>query len=338
MPNNKSFLSKVSLLSSGEYFDPSDDRRVALVTGSTGSFGRYIVLSLYCHGYIVYLAGRNSDKIQKLIRDIKLHSQDFNEDITTKKCFGELHPLILDFLDLKSVDNCANEFLKKELKLNLLINNAGVMGFDSKVTSDDINTQYEINFVSHFLLTIKLLPLLENSSNDDNSSAKIINVSSVASYFSHENIDNVYLKFLIPRPIRIFINYGKSKLDMIRMTKFLSKKYPSIVSVSVHPGVYLRSSLFHKVLNLYFWGSLIKYFFWILLLFFDNTESLGVNNILRLALISCSELKKDNGEFFFKSRKASIYKDVSYEKSLEIYEKTVEKLIQLGFLVSDKEN
>lgn len=104
---------------------------------------------------------------------------DAKDDIV-KKCateqqLGEILITKLDLGSLTSVRDCAKHLLSTEQKINLLVNNAGVMMCPKGKTEDGFETQMGTNHMSHFLFTMLLLPRIINSK-----PARIVNVSSHA--------------------------------------------------------------------------------------------------------------------------------------------------------------
>lgn len=114
------------------------------------------------------LACRNEDSTRQAIEDIKNQCKDQSN-------LGELHPVKLDLMSLTSIRLCAQNILAKEERINLLVNNAGVMMCPQGKTEDGFETQFGTNHLGHFLLTMLLLPRICQSA-----PARIVNVSSRA--------------------------------------------------------------------------------------------------------------------------------------------------------------
>ena len=106
-----------------------------------------------------YITGcRDPADGQKLVDQIRK-----TEGITT----GSVDLVPLDLTRLASVREFAAAVLAKGLKIHLLINNAGVMGIPFKLTPDGHETQFQVNYLSHFLLTNLLLPrMLESAASN----------------------------------------------------------------------------------------------------------------------------------------------------------------------------
>lgn len=91
---------------------------VIIVTGATGGIGSETAKQLALRNARVYIGGRSAEKIELTIKTLKTDS-DSNSNLN-------LHPLRMNLEDLKSVKNAAEEFMRLESRLDILINNAGV--------------------------------------------------------------------------------------------------------------------------------------------------------------------------------------------------------------------
>jgi NAD(P)-dependent dehydrogenase (short-subunit alcohol dehydrogenase family) len=134
--------------------------------------------------------------------------------------------LALDLRDLHSITNAANKFISMEVKLDILINNAGVES-PMEETVDGVETHFLINHLGQYHLTNLLIPHLLKSIKP-----RIVNVSSDAYHFSPK--PTFTLKGLLyGSPMQ---RYSLSKLCNILHMKSLVKKYPLIYSNTCHPG------------------------------------------------------------------------------------------------------
>ena len=129
---------------------PAQDGRVALVTGANGGIGYEAALALAAKGGRVILAARNPAKGEAAVAAIRE---------ACPKAAVRLE--LLDLASLASVAACAERLLAAEPRLDLLINNAGVMMPPKRqITSDGFELQFGTNYLGHFALTERLLPLL----------------------------------------------------------------------------------------------------------------------------------------------------------------------------------
>lgn len=117
------------------------------------------------------MACRNTYKGQEAVKDIcNLYNNSNNS-----KDLGQLEVVELNLCNLHSIKECSKQILQKHRRIDILINNAGVMCCPYGKTEDGFETQFSSNYLGHFLLTILLLPRMIECK-----SARIINVSSVA--------------------------------------------------------------------------------------------------------------------------------------------------------------
>jgi NAD(P)-dependent dehydrogenase (short-subunit alcohol dehydrogenase family) len=122
---------------------------VALVTGANSGIGYETALALADHGAHVVLACRNKEKARRAFDEL--------ENDLDRSSF-EL--LALDLSDLVSVRRAAEQFLAEHARLDLLINNAGVMGTPYRQTADGFELQMATNHLGHFAFTGLLLDRL----------------------------------------------------------------------------------------------------------------------------------------------------------------------------------
>jgi retinol dehydrogenase-12 len=194
--------------------------QVALITGGNVGIGRVTAIELAKKGFKVVIAGRSLERTQPVLDHIKSLKVD------EPALF-----LPLDLSSLASVRECAQLFLRLNLPLHLLINNAGVAGHRG-LTQDGFEMTFGINHLGHFLLTHLLLNKLKASVH-----ARVITVSSRAHKRAAE-IDWDALR----RPTRSLTGireYSVSKLANLLFSAELAKRVQgtSISTYALHPGV-----------------------------------------------------------------------------------------------------
>lgn len=208
--------------------------RVYLVTGGNAGIGYQTVFHLAKHNAKVYLGSRNATKGNQAIDEIKAKIPNANVQL-----------LLMDLMSMQSVIAAANELLTKEDKLHGLINNAGIMAVPFEMTKDGYESQFQTNYLSHFVLTHRLLPLLRKTAvSSKRGEIRVINVSSTghkAAPSEGINFQNINLK-----DVFTFKRYGQSKLANILHAKTLNKTYGpdttdgadqgEIWTASLHPG------------------------------------------------------------------------------------------------------
>ena len=200
---------------------PSQQGRIAVVTGANGGLGLETTRVLAQKGAKVVMACRNQDKARKAIIQIK---QDAPE--------AELVLAPLDLSDLQSV-RAFSTSLHRDCPegIDLLINNAGVMAIPRKETKDGFEMQLGINHLGHFALTSLLLDLLANRPN-----ARVVTVSSNAHKMGRLNFDDLHSTTRYNK----WRAYGQSKLANLLFTyelarRFDAKKLP-LLATAAHPG------------------------------------------------------------------------------------------------------
>lgn len=192
--------------------------KVVFITGSTDGIGKQTAIDLSNAGYKVLIHGRNLKKVRNTVDELK------------SKYNSKAEGFVADFSSLNEVKKLANELLKKFECIDVLINNAGVYMKQKTITIDGYESTFQINHLSHFLLTNLLLPQIIKS-ND----GRIINVSSIA----HNNAELDFKNLNAEKFFDSYYAYALSKLANVLFTKELNKKIngTSISTFSLHPGV-----------------------------------------------------------------------------------------------------
>lgn len=206
---------------------PSQAGKLAVVTG-TGGLGYETALALAEHGAEVILAGRNREKGRQAIRQILERNRN------SKIEFG-----LLDLADLRSVSQFADSLLSRERPIDILVNNAGVMTPPARrTTADGFELQFGTNYLGHFALAARLLPLLRAAKN-----SRVVEVSSGA----HRLGGAIHFEDLQwERKYKPWLAYAQSKLAMLMFALELHRRSEmarwGLVSNAAHPG-YARTEL-----------------------------------------------------------------------------------------------
>jgi NAD(P)-dependent dehydrogenase (short-subunit alcohol dehydrogenase family) len=200
---------------------PDQSGRVAVVTGSSSGLGYENARVLANKNAKVIVAVRNQQKGDKAVENIK--AQNSNADVSV---------MILDLANLQSVKDFVAEFRKKYDRLDLLINNAGVMMPPYGKTADGFELQFGTNHIGHFVLTAQLIDLIEKTSG-----SRIVNVSSMAHNYGDLDFDDLTWE---KRSYNKMKSYGDSKIANLYFTYELQRKldaagYKTIATAS-HPG------------------------------------------------------------------------------------------------------
>ncbi|KAH3661534.1 hypothetical protein OGAPHI_006382 [Ogataea philodendri] len=276
------------------YFDPHVDRRVCFISGGNSGIGYYTVLHLYLHGYVVYVGGRNMNRVRTAIQSVKQEALERQK--SPSHSFGELHYLELDLLNLQSVESALQDFKTREKTLHLLINNAGIMAVPYSVTKDSFEIQLQTNYISHFLITSRLLPLMQDP--DLVKDPRIVYVSSVGHWLAPFPFKLSYKFNYRPNILFTWFRYGMAKTAGIQYMSRLAKINPQILCVSVHPGFVMNTNLFSHFTRLPFIGLIFWVFFQIFGYFFGVSNEEGSYATLKCALSNELTTEKDNGKFY----------------------------------------
>ena len=176
------------------------------------------------HNPHIYLAARTPSKAESAIADIKGTVPDAN--ITF---------LQLDLASLESVKTATDTFNAKSDRLDVLINNAGVMALPASTTKDGYEIQFGTNHIGHFLLTKLLMPTLQRTA-EGKRDVRIVNLSSEGHRLPPRG--GLVLKDARSNmaSYSTWVRYGQSKLANVLFTRELARRYPAIKSVVLHPG------------------------------------------------------------------------------------------------------
>ncbi|KAJ3349428.1 hypothetical protein HDU91_006391 [Kappamyces sp. JEL0680] len=196
--------------------------KVVLVTGGNSGIGFQTVSQLAKKGAKVYLGARNPKKASDAIEKIK---SEMGQDV-------KVEFLQIDLADIASVKAAAAELKSKESKLDVCINNAGIMAGPFELTKDGIEAQFGTNHVGHFVLTRELLPWLQKAPEP-----RIVNLSSIAHKFTPSKGILTLEETNTESTMNNWTRYGQSKLANLLFSAGLHKRYGDKIYVnSVHPG------------------------------------------------------------------------------------------------------
>ena len=195
--------------------------KIAIVTGSSSGIGYETARALAIKNATVIVSVRNHKKGQDAVNKIK--QQDDKADVTIME---------LDLASLDSVRKFADNFKKKYDRLDLLINNAGVMVPPYSKTKEGFELQFGTNHLGHFALTGLLLDLLRETPD-----SRIVNVSSTAHKMGDLNFEDLNWE---NRKYNKMKSYGDSKIANLYFTyelqRRLSKKGNNPLVAASHPG------------------------------------------------------------------------------------------------------
>ena len=133
-----------------------------LVTGATDGLGKRVAMELAGMGATVLIHGRDRKRLESSL-----------QEINRRTCSDKLGSYLADFSSLGTVRGMAEQVLSDRGRLDVLINNAGVIVGERQESEDGYELTFAVNYLAHFLLTRLLLPLLR-----DSAPARIVNVAS----------------------------------------------------------------------------------------------------------------------------------------------------------------
>ena len=139
-------------------------QKVAIVTGASSGIGLYTALGLARAGMRVIMTGRNRDRTDA--------ARDF---VTTRVGDAQIETALADFASLAAVRRLADEILSRHQRIDVLINNAGLLSPSYRLSEDGYEMTFAVNHLAPFLLTNLLLDRLKASA-----PARVVTVSSRA--------------------------------------------------------------------------------------------------------------------------------------------------------------
>ncbi len=196
-------------------------QKIAIITGANAGLGLEVSKRLAKLDYRVVMACRNLEKGEVAKNEVLKHAQDAVVDV-----------LELDLSKQKSVLAFADIVKENYHRLDLLINNAGIMMTPYEKTEDGFEGQLATNYLGHFALTGYLLPLLKHTPN-----SRVVSLSSLAHRWSDIRFDDVNFEDGYDKRKA----YGQSKFACLMFAYELERRLKvsgySTISVAAHPGI-----------------------------------------------------------------------------------------------------
>lgn len=203
-------------------------RKVILITGSTDGIGLATARMLVTQGHQVLLHGRNPEKLEKT-----------RQSLSKLADAGHVEVYLSDLSQLSDVETLAQSVTDKHSKLDVLINNAGILKTAKARTADSLDVRFAVNTLAPYLLTQRLLPLM-------NASGRVINVASAGQ--APVDLDALSGQ---NKPSDDFAAYCQSKLALIMWTRHLAQtlkdKGPAVIAVN--PGSLLGTKMVKEGFN-----------------------------------------------------------------------------------------
>ena len=211
---------------------PEQTGRIALVTGANGGLGLETSRALAARGAHVVMAARNQEKAAAAEADIRGTSPDASVEVRE-----------LDLASLESIASMAATVADDFNRIDLLVNNAGIMGIPERQTADGFEMQFGVNHLGHHALTAHLLPLLAGTPG-----SRVVSVTSTARHFGKPvDAGDPHLRAGYDE----WRAYGQSKLANLHFALGLEQRFRSAdartESLVAHPGLSRTDLQVHSV-------------------------------------------------------------------------------------------
>jgi retinol dehydrogenase-12 len=192
--------------------------KVCLVTGATSGIGLVASRELARQGAHMVLVGRDATRTAAAVAHI--------QEQTGSK---EVETLLADLSSQEQVRQLARAFLERHQRLDVLINNAGAMWVERRLTADGLELTFALNHLAYFLLTYLLLDTLRACT-----PSRIINVSSGA----HHGVDLPFDDLMGQKQYNGWRAYKQSKLANLLFTYELARRLEGtgVTVNALHPG------------------------------------------------------------------------------------------------------
>ena len=191
--------------------------KVALVTGGTSGIGKATAMALSAMGADVVVVGRDRGRGERAAAEIRAQTG------------GRVDLALADLSSQAEVRALAEEFERRYDRLDVLVNNAGLVQSRRTETVDGLESTLAINHLAPFLLTNLLLDMLQQSA-----PSRVVTVSSEAERWGNIDFDDLQSK----KNYRGFPVYGMTKLANIMFTYELAErlKGTGVTATCMHPG------------------------------------------------------------------------------------------------------
>ncbi|MGH1564025.1 oxidoreductase [Mumia sp. DW29H23] len=197
--------------------------KTVVITGITGGLGAEAAYQLAHHGATIVAAGRDLDRVEQALTSLRHGVHD-------ARAIG----VRLDLADLDSVASAAAEITQRAGRVDVLVNNAGIMAAPFRTSAQGFELQMATNHLGHFALTAQLWPVLVTSR------ARVVSVSSLMHSFARTiDLRSLQAGAPLPRYDR-WRAYAQSKLANLLFMRELDRRTRAagvdVTSVAAHPG------------------------------------------------------------------------------------------------------
>ncbi|ERJ12196.1 SDR family oxidoreductase [Haloplasma contractile] len=252
-----------------------NENSVVIITGANSGMGKATTIEVAKTGANVVMLCRNQSRGKEAFNEVKKITKN-----------NKVKFMLCDLGSRQSIHDFVTEFKKRYDRLDVLINNAGVILPGRHETVDGYELQFGVNHLGHFLLTNLLLDLLISSQ-----PSRVVNVSSGAHKSGKIYFDDVNLT----KNYRIFRAYAQSKLANIMFTYELASrlKDTNVTVNCLHPGAVATSIGINRDTGFgKFITGILKPFF--------NTPEKGAETAIYLAM--SDEIEGVSGKYFIRKK------------------------------------
>lgn len=196
--------------------------KVVIVTGATNGIGEVAAREIAARGATTVLISRTESKLKNTVNNIKSLTGNTNVSY-----------IQADLSDMAQVKAAAEQFLAEYDRLDVLLNNAGAMFLERKLSNDGYEMTFALNHLNYFLLTQSLLDVLKQTA-DKHGEARIINVSSNAHRMGRVNFADIQREENYSWTV-----YGETKLMNLYFTYALDRRLEdtNVTVNALHPGL-----------------------------------------------------------------------------------------------------
>ncbi|MFW2174929.1 SDR family oxidoreductase [Acinetobacter guillouiae] len=193
--------------------------KTIIITGANTGIGLATAETFIKDGHHVIIACRNPEKA----KTAQQHLESFGT--------GQVDVIRLDLNSLEQINQAANEIIAKYEKIDVLVNNAGMMTPDLEATADGFEKQFGVNYLGPFLWTLKLLPLVQKAQQ-----GRVIHLASMMHLLGRIQPENFNADQV--KKYNGVLSYGNSKLANLLFSNILAKQLQGshVTSNALHPG------------------------------------------------------------------------------------------------------
>jgi len=193
--------------------------KTIIITGANTGIGLATAETFIKDGHHVIIACRNPEKA----KTAQQHLESFGT--------GQVDVIHLDLNSLEQINQAANEIIAKYEKIDVLVNNAGMMTPDLEATADGFEKQFGVNYLGPFLWTLKLLPLVQKAQQ-----GRVIHLASMMHLLGRIQPENFNADQV--KKYNGVLSYGNSKLANLLFSNILAKQLQGshVTSNALHPG------------------------------------------------------------------------------------------------------